>query len=436
MKTNEPLQLAEIPIPETKSIEDKILGNILTDITLMDSIIRIVKGEMFSQPQARYMWERILDMYYKHEEISIVTIMPRVDKNYVTECIIPNMTYISASAIVNVAVLFVNTYIKRQAYIKALTILQDIEDTSVGADEITAHFDTFSDNVYKGLEDNSCKSAVDIVVEMTDRLQQGKVNRVPTNIPTVDAMTYGGMGSGNLVILAARPSTGKSTIALQMAVQASLGGTPVQFFSLEMTAEELVQRVLLSTGLLTPYEFHSCPMDWNNYNQAVSLTITPNLFINDSARSLEEICHKIVLEVQAGRCKMAVIDYLALIVSESDRSSTEAIRLGKITARLKGLAKECKIPILLLCQLNRDSMREGRSPQLHDLRDSGAIEQDADIVMMLENPKESGQTMENTIDVWVRKNRGGKRNFDSPIRLKGNNYYSDFKEIINDGSNY
>ena len=102
---------------------------------------------------------------------------------------------------------------------------------------------------------------------------------------------------------------------------------------------------------------------------------------------------------------------------------------GDITKRFKNLAQECNIPIVLLCQLNRESAKEGRSPQLTDLRDSGSIEQDADIVIMLERPKdEFGNIKRDHIDLWLRKNRGGQCNFDNAIHLVGNSSYSDFKE--------
>ena len=138
---------------------------------------------------------------------------------------------------------------------------------------------------------------------------------------------------------------------------------------------------------------------------------------------------KIMLDAQTGQCDVAFIDYLGLITHD-DKRKTLAQIIGDITKRLKNVAGECNIPIVLLCQLNRESAKENRSPQLTDLRDSGSIEQDADVVMMLERPRdEMGVVEDNKIDLWVRKNRGGKCNFDDAIHLVGNESYSQFYEI-------
>jgi len=162
------------------------------------------------------------------------------------------------------------------------------------------------------------------------------------------------------------------------------------------------------------------------------MAVSPNLRINDKAKSLDEICTKVMLDAQTGKTDVAFIDYLGLI-RYYNRRMTQAQIIGEITARLKTIAKECNIPVVLLCQLNRESVRENRPPQLQDLRDSGSIEQDADVVIMLERPRDDMGTVEDgKINVWVRKNRNGKCNFDTPILLLGNSSYSQFLEKTED----
>ena len=125
---------------------------------------------------------------------------------------------------------------------------------------------------------------------------------------------------------------------------------------------------------------------------------------------------------------MVMIDYLQLMKGANPRMSKND-QVGELTSALKQTAKQCNIPIIVLSQLSRESVRENRSPQLYDLRDSGSIEQDADIVVMLERSKDDmGAIIDNKIDMWIRKNRAGKCNFDNPIRLKGNEYYTNFVE--------
>lgn len=222
--------------------------------------------------------------------------------------------------------------------------------------------------------------------------------------------------------------THNTTIALQMALAASKAGKKSLVFSLEMTAEELVQRLILSTGRITPAELYSRRFDWEEYEKAVAEVCNDNLIINDRASGIDELCQKIRVETRTGGCKFVAIDYLGLIPVTNTRANM-ATALGEFTRKLKMTAKECDIPILLLCQLNRASASENRSPQLYDLRDSGAIEQDADIVLMLERTKGmDGQVIDNSVDMWIRKNRNGKCNFDSPIRMVGREGFSNFTE--------
>lgn len=428
------LELADFAMPDTRVVENKILAGIITDSTLLDNVIRMIKPEMFSRDEARNLWNIILEMHYNHETIDMVTVMPKCDRKfYIDNILSVSGEYYGIHGLSDLGMAFVDTYIKKQAYITAINILQGINSGSATGDKIIDSFDSFSDGVLKGLGDESCKTADKVANDLAKRLQSGEVNKIPTTIPTIDSMTYGGLGGGNLVVLAARPSVGKTTIAMQIALNASNIGKKALCFSLEMSAEELVQRILLSTSLLSPYEFHSRNMNWESFDKAVSQVINKNLIINDKARSIDEICQRIIIESQTGRCDFAMIDYLGLIPLGAARGKTMAQQMGEITARLKNLAKECNIPILLLCQLNRSCASENRSPQLYDLRDSGSIEQDADLVIMLERAKDDmGGFIENTIDAWVRKNRNGKCNFDTPIRLEGEKTYSNFHEKMND----
>ena len=158
------------------------------------------------------------------------------------------------------------------------------------------------------------------------------------------------------------------------------------------------------------------------------MVVNNDLLINDESYNIHEIRHKIVSSVQIQGVRMVVIDYLQLMRGANMRLSKND-QVGEFTSILKQTAKQCNIPIVVLSQLSRDSVRENRSPQLFDLRDSGSIEQDADIVIMLERAKDSmGGIIDNKIDMWIRKNRAGKCNFDNPIRLKGNESYSHFIE--------
>ena len=421
------LTLEDYPLPETNVYEHRLLATIIQDYTLANEVMSIIKREMFSCKQTQQIWDVFCDMYYKKETIDMLTILPRVDKKYFLDNILSAQAEFSPNATIDLALGFLDTYIKRMAYLESVTALQKITN-GVSSDVIREGFDTFSKRVTSGIGNKVGDDASEIANELADELSEGKITRVATHIRTLDYFTYGGFNGGNLVILAARPSVGKTTIAMQIAQAASADNNKTLVFSLEMTKKELVQRLLQSTGLVSQYELVTHNINWDNYEKALGMVVNSNLIINDDAYNIHDIRHKIITSVKTQGVKMVMIDYLQLMKGANPRMSKND-QVGELTSALKQTAKQCNIPIIVLSQLSRESVRENRSPQLYDLRDSGAIEQDADIVVMLERSKDDmGAIIDNKIDMWIRKNRAGKCNFDNPIRLKGNEYYTNFAE--------
>ena len=421
------LTLEDYPLPETSVYEHRLLATIIQDYTLANEVMSIIKREMFSCKQTQQIWDVFCDMYYKKETIDMLTILPRVDKKYYLDNILSAQAEFSPIATMDLALGFLDTYIKRMAYIESVTALQKITN-GVSSDVIREGFDTFSKRVTSGIGNKVGDDASEIANELADELSEGKITRVATHIRTLDYFTYGGFNGGNLVILAARPSVGKTTIAMQIAQAASADNNKTLVFSLEMTKKELVQRLLQSTGLVSQYELVTHNINWDNYEKALGMVVNSNLIINDDAYNIHDIRHKIITSVKTQGVKMVMIDYLQLMKGADPRMSKND-QVGELTSALKQTAKQCNIPIIVLSQLSRESVRENRSPQLYDLRDSGSIEQDADIVVMLERSKDDmGAIIDNKIDMWIRKNRAGKCNFDNPIRLKGNEYYTNFAE--------
>ena len=421
------LTLEDYPLPETNVYEHRLLATIIQDYTLANEVMSIIKREMFSCKQTQQIWDVFCDMYYKKETIDMLTILPRVDKKYYLDNILPAQAEFSPIATIDLALGFLDTYIKRMAYIESVTALQKITN-GASSDVIREGFDTFSKRVTSGIGNKVGDDASEIANELADELSKGIITRVATHIRTLDYFTYGGFNGGNLVILAARPSVGKTTIAMQIAQAASADNNKTLVFSLEMTKKELVQRLLQSTGLVSQYELVTHKINWDNYEKALGMVVNSNLIINDDAYNIHEIRHKIFTSVKTQGVKMVMIDYLQLMKGANPMMSMND-QVGELTSALKQTAKQCNIPIIVLSQLSRESVRENRSPQLYDLRSSGAIEQDADIVVMLERSKDDmGAIIDNKIDMWIRKNRAGKCNFDNPIRLKGNEYYTNFVE--------
>ena len=419
--------IVEFPMPDPTPLEGKLLNSVLADNSYLSDLQRIVKPEFFSSKENRKVWLTIVEMYRKGENVDMTTIFPKVDrKNFIDNIAGAEATY--GSGVLQLGCSLMDTYVKREAYYQAVRILQCVEGGHT-VEEVSTLFNDFAKDINDKLSDDGTRSAVEVANELAEDIMNGRMSRVPTPFDNLNFMTYGGFGSGNLVILAARPSVGKTTLGLQIAQNASRIGRKAYFYSLEMTAKELVQRLIVGTGEVSTLDIVTQNVEWENYEKAVGWAVNSNLRINDKAKTLDELCTRITLDAQAGNCDIAFIDYLGLI-RYSDRQKTQAQVIGEITARLKSVAKECNIPVVLLCQLNRESAKEGRSPQLFDLRDSGSIEQDADLVLMLERPRDDmGVTLEDRIDMWVRKNRGGKTSLENPIRLQGNKNYSEFHEI-------
>ena len=417
----------DYPVPNTTEYEHRLLATIIQDNSLATEIMSIIKRDMFSNEHTQKIWDVFVDMYYKREKIDLLTIFPKVDNKYFIDNVLTAEKEFSATGTMQLALSFLDTYIKRKAYFSAVDILQKI-NAGATSDSIREQFDRFSTKVIEGIGDKIADDAESIANELADDIEKGNRTRVSTHIRTLDYYTYGGFGGGNLVILGARPSVGKTTIAMQIAQAASADLNKTLVFSLEMTKQELVQRLIQSTGLISQYQFCTNTIDWENYEKAISQVINGNLLINDEAYNINEIRQKIVMACQTQKIKMVMIDYLQLIKGANPILS-KADQVGELTSILKQTAKQCNIPILVLAQLNRASASENRSPQLYDLRDSGSIEQDADIVIMLERSRnELGNIADNKIDMWIRKNRNGRCNFDSPISLKGNEYYTNFVE--------
>ncbi len=279
--------------------------------------------------------------------------------------------------------------------------------------------------------ERTAAEAVDELGESIRRTREtrlrGGLTAVPTGFPFLDGRFLGGLKGGNLVTLAARTGIGKTAVMLAMMTHQASLGIPVKVWSLEMGHTELAERMMYSLGGLRPGEKLSGAVDWGGaWSDARAAVEGWGLYIEDRTYGLEEIVSDITVSRQQGRCSVAYIDYLQLVTSPSGRNDTEDRRISGITRRLKLLAKSLDIPVVLLAQLNRDNVRDGRDPALQDLRGSGAIEQDSDRVVFL-SPRLAADG-ERLISMSVGKNRDGGHAGDSAL-LRPNGTYSAFEEV-------
>lgn len=395
--------------PQSKELEEAILGAIMLEKSAFDTVREILKPECFYVEAHQRIFKAMESLADVGSPIDLLTVVEELKKRNDLEFVggpyyITKLTnsVVSAANIDAHSRIVVQKFIQRELIRISGEIIGDAyEDSSDVFDmldkaegklfEITnsylrRNFDTI---------DNVLMKTITRIEDMRNR--QDEITGVPTGFPTMDKITYGWQPT-DLIILAARPSVGKTAFALNLARSAAMHPTkpcPVAFFSLEMSSAQLVQRVLsaeseinlekISRGRLEEHEMKQL------YKRGIEKLSKAPIFIDDSAAlnifELRAKCRRLKNKHNVG---IIIIDYLQLMSGSGDRNSNREQEISKISRDLKGLAKELQIPIIALSQLSREveKRKEGnKMPQLSDLRESGAIEQDADMVMFLYRPE-------------------------------------------------
>ena len=426
------LSIAEFPVPNTTQDEMRAIADIIFFPETISEARGVLSPEMFSDADCQKAYKVLLAMADRRENIDLVTAADRIGQEFIVQKIVPFSS--EAGVIASPAHLSVlrDKYIRRRVYFATVELLQAANTPGTNAEDLAALGQSYMEKIRETAGPRKGMQAIgDALNDLSEQVQEaerahtsGKHIRVVTGFSLLDFLTYGGFHPGNLVILAARPSVGKTAVMLQMARAAATCGKVVNIFSLEMTNTELAQRLLLSTGLVQSVELAKGQVEWPNFEAAIGRIEHMPMLLNDSAYSLDEIISHMTLNKQHGKCDIAFIDYLGLMSVAGAGNRPQYQILGEITHRLKATAKKLGIPIVLLCQLNRAIESANRPPALHDLRDSGDIEQDADIVLMLERPADCN---DNRINMYLRKNRQGQK--DACIPLSPNESYTNFVEI-------
>src|SRR5216117_1233864 len=291
-----------------------------------------------------------------------------------------------------------------------------------GEDGADAILDNAESSIFALAEDRARAGLIsvkDIVHANFERLEkifrEGKsITGISTGYGELDKL-LSGLQPSELIILAARPSQGKTALALNFAENIAIrGGRPVAVFSLEMSKESLLQRLVASVAQVDAHKFRSGHLnreDWRRMTEALGTISSAPLWIDDAgSTSVMEIGAKARRLKRDKGLSLLVVDYLQLITARG-RFGNRQEEVSSISRGLKGMAKELQIPVLVLSQLTRAPERDERGPQLSDLRESGAIEQDADVVMFIYRPNffKAGATPEEREETELRiaKQRNG-----------------------------
>jgi replicative DNA helicase len=415
--------------PHSLEAERGVLGSVLIE---KESIIRIadlLSATDFYDPKHEKIFEAIIDLFSSHAPIDLLTLSQKLKdkkllktiggRSYLAELTEETPT---ASHIIEYAKIVKEKSTLRKLLLTGQEIsglaLEEGGDTNILLEKSEQSLFKVTQNLIKDKFISIreiLQGRFDEFAELHDAEDKDALRGVPTSFRAIDNM-LSGMKPADMIVLAARPSMGKTALALNIAQEAALkGNLKVGFLSLEMSKEQLVDRMFssllgvdswrLHKGKLTDEEFARIGGVMDELSKA-------DLFIDDSVGSsvMEVRAKARRLQMENG-LDLLVVDYLQLMSCESNAWAGNRVQeIGEISRSIKSLARELKIPIMALSQLSRAvENRPGKIPQLADLRESGAIEQDADVVMMMyrEDYYEEDSSRPGMTDIFIRKNRNG-----------------------------
>lgn len=422
--------------PQAKDIEEAILGAIMLEKSAFDTVIEILKPECFYLDSHQKVFAAMQSLAVKSLPIDLLTVVEELKLKGDLEFIGgPYFVSKLTNAVVSSAHIEAHCRIVLQKFIQRELIRISGEIIKDAYEDSTDVFDMLDEAESKLFEitNNHLRKNFDsiesVLVKTINRIedmrnQEDEITGVPSGFPSLDKVTYGWQPT-DLIILAARPSVGKTAFALNLARSAALHPTKptaVGFFSLEMSSSQLVQRILsaesdihmekISRGRLEDHEMAQL------HNKGIERLNKAPIFIDDSAAlnifELRAKCRRLKNKHNVG---LIIIDYLQLMSGNAGKNSNREQEISRISRDLKSLAKELQVPIIALSQLSREveKRKEGsKVPQLSDLRESGAIEQDADMVMFLYRPEyhgiqnnEMGEDVKGETQVKIAKHRNG-----------------------------
>ena len=415
--------------PFNLEAERSVLGSCLIDADALTSVMEELKAEDFYDPRHRKAFEIMESMATRNIAVDGLTFRDEIKKQGLEERL-GGIAFVASltESVTTTANVEYHIGIVRDKSIHRALIAAGSAITKLGFSEDIEVDDALESAEHKVFElsrsgrTTNVRSTREVLRAALDDIQRRLANGlsitgVPSGFKDLDTLTAG-FQPGGLYIIAARPSMGKTALALNIALYAAMHeNIPVIVFSLEMSAEQIVQRMLSCEAKVNMLElFNSSRQQveqWNNLNKAAAAIEKCQLFIDDSSPLT-------TLELR-GRCRrffakhgaekgLIVLDYLQLM-NAARRTENRTQEVSEISRTLKSIAKEFKVPVIALSQLSRDvEKRDSKRPQLSDLRESGAIEQDADMVIFLYRDSYYSKDKENTdatAEINIAKNRNG-----------------------------
>lgn len=405
--------------PQNREAEESVLGAILLDKDAIIQVADVLRPEFFYVDAHKKIYEAMFALYEAREPIDVITLTNQLRKKkqlsgvggsaYLAK--LANAVPTAAHA-KHYALIVKNMYTKREIISMSGELSEKAFDDG---HEATSLLDIAEQRVFNLSRSHVAQQFIsmkDVLVESFDRLEELHKNQsglrgLPTGYSDLDNLLSGFQDS-NLIILAARPGTGKTALALNITQHASvLYKKKIGFFSLEMSKEELVDRLLVGQADIDAWRLKTGRLtedDFAKISHAMGILAEAQIFIDDTpGLTINEIRTKARRLMMENNVDMFVVDYLQLAHGYTKDNRVQEV--AEISQGLKNIARELKVPVLSLAQLSRAVEARGtKEPQLSDLRESGSIEQDADVVMFLYRADED---IREQIKLKIAKHRGG-----------------------------
>lgn len=385
-------------LPQNLDVEEVILGGILLDEEAIGRVASTLKPESFILKCHQEIYKASLALYLDGKPTNLMTVANWLADHKLLEQAGGQLKLtqllertVSAVNIDQYAALAVDKQVRRSLIASAHKIIELAEDTSQDLETVLNKTEQQIADISQARGEQDLTSIGETLIDTFQQIEDRSTGAVPPGIPCgfydLDAMTSG-FGRSDLIVIAGRPAMGKSSFALNLGFNiAKVQKLPVAVFTLEMSKEQLTERLLSSEAKIESNRIRSGKIsqaEWEPLTTAISELADLPLFIDDTPNpTVSEIRSK-ARKLQAangGKLGLILIDYLQLMDGGSDNRVQD---LSRITRSLKGLARELNVPVIALSQLNRSvESRTNKRPMLSDLRESGSVEQDADLVMMI-----------------------------------------------------
>ncbi|MCR5159507.1 MAG: replicative DNA helicase [Prevotella sp.] len=431
--------------PQALEVERAVLGALLIDKDAYAVVCEMLSPESFYEPRNQLVYSAIRDLSMNEKPVDVLTVVEQLAHNgkleeaggpaYLAEI----SSRVASSAHIDYhARIVAQKFLARQLIQFSSDLLTKTYDETIDVDDLMQHaegslFELSRKNMKNDYTqiDPVIKHAFDVIKKASENTSG--ITGVPTGYDKLDEMTSGWQAS-DLVIIAGRPAMGKTSFALSLAKNIAADyKKPTAFFSLEMSNVQLVNRLISNTCEIMGSHIQNGqlqPDEWERLDKHINNLMGAPLYIDDTpGLSIFELRTKARRLVREHNVEIIMIDYLQLMNANGMRFSSRQEEVSTISRSLKGLAKELNVPILALSQLNRgvESREglEGKRPQLSDLRESGAIEQDADMVLFVHRPEyyriyadDKGRDLHGMAQIIIAKHRKGATG-DVLLRFRG-----------------